>query len=518
VRTALGVLLLLGHAALLPVLLQHARRPGLEVGVAEAAAAGDGPPGLHYQRWQVTYRGGHTRAVGAAHLVGPFQDPAAPGCGARVVVGQRLLDDGAAGPGTVAHLVRGALERELAGRSLPGAGAYRRVAEVSARWATFDEPGDRRLFGGLAGEAIALRARLWRTGGYARIRAVIELERVRAEVVVAAVPRVADGQLTFELFADARLRAGHRVVDWALDALGIDRHASRAVRAQLDDAVIRVFAPPPPLALPGGRTLRVTYCPDAHLAVEAGGFAALPLTLQLEAPAAGVLPPRLGPVPPPPPAPGTSLAFDLDLDTVNALLHALWRTGYLDEQLAEAGLDRRVNEHPEVTALLTLRLSPLRLALPPVVSPGPGGLRLAADLRLQLADRATITPARLWAALDVALDPGTAGPAAAGRPGAGEAPPVRLAELELSCEPAPGRLRPCYGGLVAAARARAGDARAELSAVLVDVLDRVFTGRRVAAAEAGAALALGPPRTSAHLAGASATVRIEVAARLDELP
>jgi hypothetical protein len=149
---------------------------------------------------------------------------------------------------------------------------------------------------------------------------------------------------------------------------------------------------------------------------------------------------------------------------------------------------------------LSLRISPLRLALPPVVAETPGGLRMAADLRVNIADRATITPARVRAALDVELT--------AAATGAG------LAELELTCEPEPGLLRPCYGDLVAAMRAGAGDARAELSAVLVRVLDDVFAGQRVSAPDTPAELVLGPPHTTAH----GGSVHIAIEARLEELP
>jgi hypothetical protein len=231
----------------------------------------------------------------------------------------------------------------------------------------------------------------------------------------------------------------------------------------------------------------------------------LPLAFQFADPGGtGVLPPRLGAVTPPPPAPDTVLAFDLDLDTLNALLLELWRTGFLDEQLAAAGLDRRFDDDPTVQDLLSLRISPLRLALPPVVTPGPRGLRMAADLRVELTDRGAVTPARVWGSLDLTLD--------------GRTDEVGLAELALSCEPAPGVLRPCYGDLVAAMRDRAGDTRDELTRVLREILDRLFLGARVAAPDQPVVLVLGAPRTTVHPAAPSATVRIELAARIEAMP
>jgi hypothetical protein len=522
VRTAIGTLVFVAHVLALPVLLDRCRRADLEVRVhgAPAAAAFDlrgelpaalagavavelsgdpDEPGLHRVRWSLAHRGGFVRSVGAAQLVGPFQDPATPACGGRLVVGQAFLD-------RIAPLVRDNLARELAGFDEFPVGAFRRVAAAEVRWARFDDAtaaaGDAALFGELAARTGPTLARLWNTDGYARIRIVVELSRVSAEVTVALVPRVALGRLTFELFAHADVRYGNSVVDWALDTFRADAYATRVVREEIDDAILRAFDPPPPFELPGGRSLRVDYCPGAHLEVASGQWAALPLGLRFEGPAGPhrVLPPRQGPAVPPPPDAGTSIAFDLDLDTLNALLYELWRTGFLDEQLDAAGLDRRFNEDPTVTALLSLRISPLRLALPPVISATPSGLTLAADLRVNLGDGGAVTPARVWAA--VALD------LAAGATSAG------LAELELSCEPEPGLLRPCYGDLVAAMRARAGDARAELSAVLVRVLDDVFTGQRVSAPDTPAELVLGAPTTTAH----GGNVRVAIDARLDPRP
>jgi len=512
VRTLLGALVFVAHVAALPLLLDRCRQDDLEVRVHGAPAAapfdlrGEVPaslagdvavelsgdphqPGLHRLRWSLAHRGGFVRAVGAAQLVGPFQDPARPGCGGRLVVGQRFLDQ-------VAPLVQRGVEAGMRDFDEPVIGAFRRVAAVEVRWARFDDTlEDKGLFGDLAAEAGPALARLWRSDGYARVRVTVELDRVSADVVVALVPRVIEGRLTLEPFARADVRYGNRVVDWALETFRADAYATRAVRAEVDDAILQAFDPPPPFELPGGRTLRVGYCPDAHVAVASRGWAALPLSLHFEGPAgaAGILPPRLGPAAPPPPAPDTSLAFDLDLDTVNALLYELWRTGFLDEQLDAAGLDARFNQDPTVTSFLTLRVSPLRLALPPVVSATPSGLRMVADLRVHLADRAAIVPARLWAAVDVDLGAGSAG----------------LAELELACEPAPGLLRPCYGDLVAAMRERAGDARAELSRVLVAVLDDLFTGRRVAAPDTGVELVLGAPATSFD--GSAVRIRTEAA-------
>jgi len=58
-------------------LIQASAHEGLRVIRIDDTGAG---PGLHRRRWSVRYRGGVERAVGAVQLVGPFQDPRAPGC------------------------------------------------------------------------------------------------------------------------------------------------------------------------------------------------------------------------------------------------------------------------------------------------------------------------------------------------------------------------------------------------------------------------------------------------------
>jgi hypothetical protein len=485
VRTAIGVLLLLLHVALLPFAVARCRRPALEVRLDApppgAIRDGDGP-GLHHVHWRATYRGGHVREVGAAELIGPFQDPAQPACGVRLVVGQRFLDE------QVAPLVRKGIELEMRGFDQFPVGKFEKVTAVDVRWTRFDDGEDR---------VLAALAERWPTDGYARVHVAVSLERVNADVVVALVPRVDGTRLAFEIFAHADVRSGNGAVDWALRTFHADEYATRVVRDQIDDAILQALDAPPPLDLGGGRTLRIDYCPATRIAMRTGAWAGLPLAFHFDG-----RPVMLGAAAPPEPAPGTTLAFDLDLDAVNALLDELWRTGFLDEQLAAAGLDRRFADDPIVQELLTLRISPLRLALPPVVTPGPRGLRMAADLRVDLHDRGAVTPARVWGALDLALAPGGA--------------EAGIAELELTCEPAPGVLRPCYGDIVAAMRDRAPDTRAELSRVLRDILDQLFLGQRVSAPDQPVTLVIGAPVTTVHPAGRTATVRIEVAAHLEE--
>src|SRR6185295_18849970 len=150
--------------------------------------------------------------------------------------------------------------------------------------------------------------------------------------------------------------------------------ATRLARRQIDDVLVTALAPPPPFRLSGGQTIRFTFCDEPAEIVD-GAYGALPFGVALGPSDRDprILPPRLGHGPRGAPPPASSLGLDLDLDALNGLLYELWRGGFLDRQLAGAGLDRRFNSDPTVTELLTVRLSPPSLALPPVVTAGRDG-------------------------------------------------------------------------------------------------------------------------------------------------
>jgi hypothetical protein len=266
---------------------------------------------------------------------------------------------------------------------------------------------------------------------------------------------------------------------------------------------VTALAPPPPLALPGGPTLRFLYCDEPPDIVEAS-HGALPFAIAIDRSESDprILPPRRGPGPRPPATPDTLLALDLELDALNALLHELWRGGFLDRRLADAGLDRRFNTDPTVTELLTLRLSPLRLALPPVVSAAPGGLRLAAEARVTIRDGEIHTPARLWGGLDLRFAPGVA---------------IDLGELELTCERSATTLVPCYGDLVAAVRDRASEFHGVLTSTFLQLLSDIFVGR-VGASELPAELVIRGVRPGVTLAAGNATLRLELDGELSPRP
>ncbi len=524
IATAAGVAIAAAHAALVPALVTATAREGLEVRwpgplVAETASEGvptagaarshdGGAPGLVWTRWSLRYRGGIERAVGAVQLVGPFQDPAAPPCSGRLVVGQRVLDDGRGGAGTVAAIIAAELTRELAGTSHVGAGAFQRVEDVRAAWATFvAHPLDLGLF-----PRTALRAPT--PAGFFRATALVVFDRVKVPVVIGAVPRVDGGSLGFTVGVRARLEFGNRTLDWLNQKIGGDKLVSKAVSGQLDSALLAALGPPPPLELPGGRRLIVEMCPGEPIAFADGAWAAVPLRWKLGGPVPSpgggpaIRPPLRAPVTFAPPSTDTALTLDLDLNALDGLLFELWRTGWLDEQLDAVAAHERFNHHPTVATYLTLRLSPLRLPLPPTLRPTDnGGLALDAAVRVDIGDGRLITPGHAWASLAIAL-----------RGDAGIAADVGVTALELSCEPSPGVMRPCYGDVVTAIRDAAPEAHAQLAGALTSALTGVFAARRLEASGSPAALELSDARAQMLASGDQRALRVEMAARVSPRP
>jgi len=419
----------------------------------------DGAPpgaGLHRKRWSVSYRGGFERSVGAAQLVGPFQDPAVAACTGRVVIGQRLLDDGDNAYGTLAYHLKEQLTTELTGESVFPAGDFRRIDKLTVRWARLEwHPYERAV----VGEA---------PHGYVRVRFDVVMDRVTIPVFVALFTSPATTELTFRVAARAELAFDNRVAQWISDKLGGNAFATRITRGHIDGALVRALAPPPPFELPGGQLLQFVYC-GGPPEIFQGVSGALPFGIQIGRVAAdpAVLPPRRGPTPRISLDPGAQVGLDLDLDALNALLFELWRGGFLDRELAKVGLDRRFNEDPIVTEFLSLRLSPVRLALPPVVAPSKHGLRLSAESRVTIADGATLTTGRLWGGLDFHW----AGPA--------DPYQVNLSALELSCEERSTRLVPCYSDLVATVRGRGPELQGRLTDAFTNLITEIFMERRI---------------------------------------
>lgn len=479
--TALGALLCAGHAAGFFALASEPPPP-FEVRVRGAPASatldldGSAPPGararrllddatrpasdpgLRRVRWLAEYRGGYRRAVGATQLVGPFHDPAAPPCSGRVVVGQQLLDGGG-----LAALLDQLLRAELTDQGRFPIGDFTGLRDLALRWAErAHHPDDEAMLRRLPRLAAA-------QGGYLRATATIAFERVAIPVVLAIVPYLDGKVLRVELALRGHLAFANGVAQWLSDLTGADRLFDRLARQQLDELVLLALEPPPPVPLPGGGTLRFSPCGAQPTVVE-GVAGTLPFAVEVE-PLPGYpshLPPLSPPGPTPPPS-RAPLALELDLNALNALLYGAWRDGFLDRQLAAAGLDARFNTDATVATYLSVRIDPPRLTLPPVVTATAGGLVLAAESALHLRDGERTTLGRVWTAMQ--LEEAAATPAT----------PVGLRaslhQLELTCEPRPAVLAPCYGDLVSALQARASELDAALTTALEAIVRGLFVDR-----------------------------------------
>lgn len=434
-------------------------------------------PGLHRVEWRARYRGGSVRRVGWTQLVGPLQDPARPPCSVRLLVGQPLLDDGAAGPGTLAAEVARQATRELSGLSIWGLGGFERVRRVRLAWAGREA---------------------WRG---AHLRAVLDIDLTGGslELTVRLTPHIVGGELTVAADTDARVHLNNRIAQWVVDLVKGNRVVARLAHREIAGVLDSLLASPPPLDLGGGRTLELTFCDDRDIEIVDGAYAAVWLAVRIDASAAAgagrpPAPPLLPAEPPTATAPvRTPLALELDGNALNAALFHVWAIGLLDEELAASDLVSRVNGDPVVADLLSVRARGPHLPLPPTIAASASGgydLRMASALWLD--DGALHTPAHLFGRAGLALQPGE---------DVGVA--VSLAELGLTCEPEPRLLEPCYPELAAELARRAPDLHADLSAWFSDLVKSWLVGRALGTPEAGGVFhiersVLVPPPTGRH--------------------
>ncbi len=411
-------------------------------------------PGLHRVEWRAAYRGGIERRVGWTQMTGPYQDPAHPPCGARILFGQRLLDDGAAGPGTIAHVLAGLIDAELRGFERWPVGAYQRVKSLALDWV------------GPAGDL----------PGHLRVAVDLALSSATIGLTVRLVPRVAGGELALDARTEARVDLDNRIYQWGVDLIHGDEILSRLARRQIAGALDDLLTVPPPLELGGGRTIELAFCPDRDIEIASGQYAAVWLQARL-APAAAIGAqhgraggPVLLPAEPPlatrPLA--APIALELDGNALNGLLHVLWATGYFEAALAESRVVESFHQDPVVKDLLSVRVRGPILPVPPTVSAArrPGAsYELAVAATFWLADGDLLTPAHLFGRAGFELRPRITDVA------------LTLGELGLTCEPEPGRLEPCYPELAAGLIARAPELHGDLSAWFGRVMSELLVER-----------------------------------------
>ncbi|CAN5912426.1 hypothetical protein BH11MYX2_BH11MYX2_02400 [soil metagenome] len=493
----------------------------------ETTTEGAGP-GLQRRRWFIDYRGGFSRSAYAAQLVGPYQDPAKPACSGRVVVSQNLLDDGKASEGSLAAEIKKQVTREMSGLSVWPAGSFTRVEHISVKWAHLElHPDDWAMIGKAP-------------HGYVQVSLRIGFDRVSVPMVLALIPNDPSSaagtatELTFKIVSRADFSFDNRVFQFLNDKLGGNKLATKLAREQIDGLLLTALAPPPPFALDAGQTLQFTYC-DQPPEVADGQWGALPFAVvigRVGAATESILPPQRGTAPHAMIAHDAQLALDLDLDALNAILYELWRGGFLDRKLAEAGLDRQFNADPTVAALLSIRMSPPRLALPPVLTLAhesrgaangalPAVLRLSADARVTIVDgtaddaHRTTTVGRVWGGVSFSFDRQEA--AANVSPLAANI--VHLDELDLACENAATTrdhavVKPCHGDLVATMRERAAEFDGPLTSAFSKLLSDVFIQRRIGANGLPADILITAARPSVTSSGENASLHLDLRASL----
>lgn len=508
--TLAGLALAGAHALLFPVLLAHCRRIPLEVRVVAPRAAAslsvsaeipaavheqvtvevDGVPteldqarvgpGLHRVEWSARYRGGFERRVGLTQLVGPFQDPTTPPCSVRLLVGQALLDDGAGSPGTVAAVARRLLDEELDGIGRWPIGDFRKVGALTLTWG-----------------ATALV-----------IHAEAVFARGKVPIVVMVYPSLIDGRVDLRVEVDAELDLDSRVYQWLADLIHAEVFAGRDARRQLEDALRDALRPPPPVPLPGGRRLVFDYCPHQPLELEPRHYLAVPLAMHIEGAVPDLLPVTLGPLPDHPVDLDAPLALEFSVDAINAVLYYLWHTGFLDQQLTAAGLDDRFNHDSAVEELLSIRIGDIRLALPPQVALGPPGgpmFDLGAEATLAIRDGDRRTPGRVWSTIGFDFA-GTGGTDLVAR--------LTLRQLALTCEPAPGLLRPCYSELVSEVSRRPDDLHGELTRLFTREFRDIVLGQRIGADDSPADFEVTRATVHAERFPPTGLVRVDLYGRL----
>jgi hypothetical protein len=445
------------------------------------AAPGVVPPlgaGVHRVDWVARYRGGFEERVGRSVLAGPFQDPAHPPCGVRLVVGQRLLD--ALLPVLVARL-EGVLAGQLGFRRVEGA----------------------RL---VLGDGIELALTLRFSQG-------------RVPLAVRVRPRLVSDRLTLAAEVDAHLELESTWLAGAIDLFGQTERVNRLVRDEAAGQVDQVLGPvaaflarPPPVPVGQGRMLLLAYCEAEPIAIVPGRSLSVPLAVPILPAASGMLPVAL-PAEAPPEAPDAPLAIDVSLDAANAILDQMWENGALDLALAQAGLERRFDDAPDVRELLTLRAGPPHLAMPPTLTPSGDPARpvaLALEAELVLEDGPLRTPARLFGR--VALDLRTK----EGAPGAGVVADVDVSDLALTCVPTPGVLSPCYATIFAALRGRSRELHPPIAAALSAWFEDLTAGRSLGGDLGAPGFVLDAATLTPRIGAHSGWIRVQLAGHVVE--
>ena len=485
---ALGVLLFAASVLSYPWLLHSFARPAFvvelqapdvsESGVlsfhtdATAAVRVDGSPypaaqapgpGLHHLRRQRVYAGGHDRSVGHTQLVGPLQDPADPPCSTHLLVDQSFLDDGEAGEGTMAHVASALIGESLLGMNIWPLGRFETISELRLRWARFqDEASSPKLRALARGDG--LEAPL---SGYLHLALELRFGSGKVPLRVSLVPRIVDARLEFRLIVDARLELENRFYQLVVNLFDGNDRVSRIIERELRKSLLYMLDAPPGIPFGKGAQLELSFCQGRQLIFHPRGFVAVPLAIALQdrAPYPPLQEIDSAPLDEELQAP---LAIDIDRNGLNAIAHNLWSSELLDHEVAGA-LVSGFNEQESVRDYLNLRIESARFHLPPTIELLDGGLRLRAALRAQLIDGEHRSEAQLFTQV--------AWPLVSYQTGADLA--LTLDDIQMSCEPAPGRLQACYPEILAQVRANQVELQTRLAQTFAELLRQLLQQREV---------------------------------------
>lgn len=539
--TFAGVALIGAHAALFPVLGERCKGDSLRVRVEAPSSAGrwtlrasvppslqervvtylnglpadldsvETGPGMHRAEWRVHYAGGFERRVGFTQLVGPFQNAETPPCAARLYVGQSFIDDGKQSPGTAVAMVKKVILQQMKGFKQWPVGRFDRIDTLQAQWVGID---NKRWSEGLH-TTIRFEHLKDLPSGYVGLSAKIRLDDGAVVLKIAIVPRLVGKQIDLKAYVNADVTLDNRIYNWVAHRFDIDDRVGSRIQEEMRDAMADVFTLPPPVPLPGGRTLKFMYCPGGKLRVVDGKHIMIPVAMRLDGAHPGVLPVSLGPAAIDDgrdrPAP---LTFEFELEAINAVLYYLWHTNFLDEQLKTRGrIEERFNEDSIVKQLLSIRLENVRLSLPPtatatgyVPAAGPP-FQIAAAATVDIRDGQQVTKANVFSTIGFDFTSHDAQATVAD---------VTLRDLEVTCEPEPGLLEPCFSYIVDQMRERADLLHGELTRQFTETFNKLVLNRYIGTDDSVAGFQITDAKVTAIPSGRTGVVQVDIYGKIEE--
>lgn len=431
-------------------------------------------PGLHRIAWKREYRGGHTRSVTHAQLVGPLQQREHPTCSVSLLIAPSFLEQ-------TAPILEELVSKQLNGMKQWPIGKFKAASKLNLRWVAWtDEMPFRMLRLKLAKELPEATIE-----GHLRVAMAVEFENAHVPLALTVVPLIKEGSLTFRVFVSASLDLDNRLFQWVADFFDGNDRVSELIEREVRREMRNVLDKPPNIAINGDTTLEIEFCEGEQLHFHEAGHVAMPLALRI----AGQFPgPPLHPKPTrvASPAMTTPLAVELDRNALGTVLHTLWDSGMLDRTLARTTV-RAFNEHPTVRDFLSLRIDSAQFHLPPTIDfQEAKGLQLRAASKVTFRDGDTKSNASLFAEFTIASEfirsPSLAPKA--------NTPGIELKAVQLTCSDDLGRLRPCYSQIIAQVRANQAELQEQLATLLRDLLLKLFTQRTLKAPGAPASYQL----------------------------